>query len=139
MSSKLSPRATSAFSVRSAAPGPAACADGRSCADRCRAERDPVAGRIQPPDGSRESPAAGVALPPLGAVLASADLRVRVDRETAQGVFTLAGDVLRPGVNRVPLVSGATLIEGSASGRPLPLSADGPCTRRFCPGPALSR
>ena len=63
--------------------------------------------------------------PPVGAVLSSADLRVRVDRETAQGVFTLVGDVLRPGINRVALVSGATLIEGSASGRPLPLSADG--------------
>src|SRR6059036_3442172 len=39
-------------------------------------------------------------LAPVGAVLASADLRVRVDRETAQGVFNLVGDVLRPGINR---------------------------------------
>jgi hypothetical protein len=72
---------------------------------------------------------------PVGAVLASADLRVRVDRETVQGVFSLLGDVLRPGVNRVPLVSGATLIEGSASGRPLPLSADGVMHTALLPGP----
>jgi len=73
--------------------------------------------------------------PPVGAVLSSADLRVRVDRETAQGVFTLVGDVLRPGINRVALVSGATLIEGSASGRPLPLSADGAMQTALLPGP----
>ena len=45
-------------------------------------------------------------LAPVGAVLASADLRVRVDRDTAHGVFNLAGDVLRPGINRVPLRRG---------------------------------
>jgi hypothetical protein len=73
--------------------------------------------------------------PPVGAVLSSADLRVRVDRETAQGVFTLIGDVLRPGINRVALVSGATLIEGSASGRPLPLSTDGAMHMALLPGP----
>ena len=73
--------------------------------------------------------------PPVGAVLSSADLRVRVDRETAHGVFTLVGDVLRPGINRVALVSGATLIEGSASGRPLPLSADGAMHTALLPGP----
>ncbi|RPH53665.1 MAG: hypothetical protein EHM89_19735, partial [Acidobacteria bacterium] len=32
---------------------------------------------------------------PVAAVLASADLRVRVERDTARGMFTLAGDVLR--------------------------------------------
>jgi hypothetical protein len=80
-------------------------------------------------------PSSTSATPPVGAVLSSADLRVRVDRETAQGVFTLVGDVLRPGINRVPLVSGATLIEGSASGRPLPLSTDGVMQTALLPGP----
>src|SRR5262245_7473315 len=74
-------------------------------------------------------------LAPVGAVLSSADLRVRIDREAAHGVFNLAGDVLRPGINRVPLVAGATLIEGSASGRPLPLSADGAMHVALLPGP----
>src|SRR5262245_1406837 len=80
-------------------------------------------------------PPQGPSVAPVGAVLASADLRVRIDRETAQGVFSLAGDVLRPGFNRVPLVAGATLIEGSASGRPLALSADGAMHVALLPGP----
>jgi Carboxypeptidase regulatory-like domain len=80
-------------------------------------------------------PPQGPSLAPVGAVLASADLRVRVDRETAQGVFNLSGNVLRPGINRVPLVSGATLIEGSASGQPLPLSAEGAMHMALLPGP----
>ncbi len=80
-------------------------------------------------------PSQGVALAPLAATLASADLRVRVERETVHGTFSLAGDVLRPGVNRVPLISGATLIEGTASGRPLPLTAEGPLHTALLPGP----
>jgi Carboxypeptidase regulatory-like domain len=83
--------------------------------------------------GSR--PPQGPAPAPVGAVLSSADLRVRVDRETAQGVYALVGNVLRPGVNRVALVSGATLIDGTASGRPLPLSADGAMHSALLPGP----
>jgi hypothetical protein len=80
-------------------------------------------------------PRSASSTPPVGAVLSSADLRVRVDRETAQGVFTLVGDVLRPGINRVALVSGATLIAATASGRPLPLSADGAVHSALLPGP----
>src|SRR5262245_7585169 len=72
---------------------------------------------------------------PVGAALASAEVRVRGDRETVHGVFNLAGDVLRSGVNRLPLVSGATLIEGTASGQPLPLAADGPMHTALLPGP----
>src|SRR5262245_17933398 len=70
---------------------------------------------------NRPQPASSAA--PVGAVLSGADLRIRVDREAAHGTFALTGDVLRPGVNRVALVSGATLIEGTAAGRPLPLAA----------------
>jgi hypothetical protein len=61
---------------------------------------------------------------PVGAVLTNADLRVRVERESAQGQFTLTGEVLREGVNRVGVLSGATLVGGAISGRPLPLVAD---------------
>src|SRR5262245_66228294 len=45
-------------------------------------------------------PPQGPSVAPVGAVLASADLRVRVDRETAQGGFSLAGGVVRPGLHR---------------------------------------
>src|SRR5215831_20965138 len=41
---------------------------------------------------------------PVAAVVSSADLRIRVDRETARGVFAVAGDVLRPGVAKVALL-----------------------------------
>jgi len=68
-------------------------------------------------------PAPGQAQPPIAAIVASADIRIRVERDSAQGTFALAGDVLRPGVARVPLVSGATLMDGTTQGRALPLVA----------------
>ena len=80
-------------------------------------------------------PSQGPALAPVGAVLSSADLRVRVERDSARGIFSLAGDVLRPGINRVNLLSSATLIEGTISGRPLPLDADGNMHTALLPGP----
>jgi hypothetical protein len=72
---------------------------------------------------------------PVAAVLSSADLRVRVDRETARGVFNVTGDVLRPGVTRVSLLAGATLVDANAGGRPLPLIADGTAHTALLPGP----
>ena len=72
---------------------------------------------------------------PVAAVLASADLRVRVERDTARGVFNLTGDVLRAGVSRVSLMSGATLIDASAAGRPVPLIAEGQAHTALLPGP----
>jgi hypothetical protein len=72
---------------------------------------------------------------PVGAVLSSADVRVRVDRDMARGTFALAGDVLRAGVNRVNLVAGATLIEGSSAGRPLALATDGATHSALLTGP----
>ena len=72
---------------------------------------------------------------PVAAVLASSELRVRVDRDTARGVFTVNGDALRSGVSRVNLLSGATLIDASAAGRPLPLVADGAAHTALIPGP----
>ena len=72
---------------------------------------------------------------PVAAVLASADLRVRVERDTARGVFTLVGDVLREGVNRVPVLSGGTLVDASMAGRPVPLMADANAHLALLPGP----
>ena len=65
------------------------------------------------------------AVPPVGAVLSNADLGVRVDGTTARGTFSLTGEALRAGVSRVTLLSGATIIEATQDGRPLPLIADG--------------
>jgi hypothetical protein len=80
-------------------------------------------------------PPQGPAAAPVASVLSGADLRVRVDRETARGVFNLAGEVLRAGVSRVSLMSGATLMEASVAGRPLPLVADGNAHAALVPGP----
>jgi hypothetical protein len=63
--------------------------------------------------------------PPAGAVLTSADLRIKIDAGIATGVFNIAGQVLRNGWNRVALLSGATLIGGTNNGRPVPIVADG--------------
>src|SRR6266699_2899875 len=46
-------------------------------------------------------PSQGPAVAPVASVLSGAELRVRVERETARGVFTLTGDVLRAGISRV--------------------------------------
>src|SRR5688572_12296664 len=72
---------------------------------------------------------------PVAAVVASSDLRVRVDRDNARGVFTVNGDALRSGVSRVNLISGATLIDASAGGRPLPLVSEGAAHTALIPGP----
>jgi hypothetical protein len=80
-------------------------------------------------------PPQGAAAAPVAAVLSSADLRVRVERDTARGVFNLAGDVLRAGINKVGLLSGATLVEANAAGRPLPLVAEGNAHTALLPGP----
>src|SRR5215510_3123552 len=53
-------------------------------------------------------PVTPTVVPPVSAVLSSAQLRIRVDRDTVRGVFNLAGDVLHEGVSRVHLLSGAT-------------------------------
>src|SRR5215467_3469438 len=72
---------------------------------------------------------------PVAAVLSSADLRVRVERETARGSFRVVGDVLRPGVAKVALLSGATLVDATIGGRPLPLIAEGAAHTALLPGP----
>jgi hypothetical protein len=80
-------------------------------------------------------PTQGSNAPPVAAVLASADLRIRVERDAARGVFNMAGDALRAGVSRVSLLAGATVTEANAGGRPLPLVADGNAHTALVPGP----
>src|SRR5262245_37197166 len=69
-------------------------------------------------------PGAAAPAAPVAALVASADLRVRVDRDAVSGVFALTGDVLRPGITRVNLIAGATLTDATVDGKPLALSAD---------------
>ena len=72
---------------------------------------------------------------PVAAVLSSADLRVRVERDAARGVFSVIGDVLRPGVARVALLNSASLVDATAGGRPLPLIVEGTSHTALVPGP----
>jgi hypothetical protein len=83
-------------------------------------------------------PPAAAPAPPVAAVLASADLRVRVDRDMARGTFVLSGTVLRPGINRVNLINlpgGSGLVDATLSGKPLPLTVEGAAHGALLPGP----
>lgn len=73
---------------------------------------------------------------PVAAVVSSADLRITVDRESAHGVFTLTGQVLQSGIHKVPMVTGATIIDATAGGRPVPLIAEGDALQALITGPA---
>ena len=73
--------------------------------------------------------------PPLPAVLAAADLKVRVDNDTARGAFSVRGETFRNGVDRVRLLSGSTLIAATTPGRPVPLMTEGTSQFALVPGP----
>jgi hypothetical protein len=73
---------------------------------------------------------------PMPVIVAAADLRVRIDRDTARGVFNLSGQVLHAGLTRVPIISGATLIDATSGGRPLPLLSEGNVLNALISGPA---
>jgi hypothetical protein len=85
-------------------------------------------------DLERRAPAAAAAAP-VGAVVASANLKITVDREAARGTFALAGQVLHNGVTRVPLVTAATLIDATSGGRPVPLVTEGQTLQALIAGP----
>ena len=72
---------------------------------------------------------------PMPAVVASADLRITVDRETARGAFNLSGQVLQAGINRVPLLTGATVIDASSGASAVPLVTDGQTVQALVSGP----
>ena len=73
--------------------------------------------------------------PPLPAVLASAELKVRVDGDAARGAFSVRGETFRNGVDRVRLLSGSTLISATTPGRPVPLMTEGTNQFALVPGP----
>ena len=72
---------------------------------------------------------------PAAAIVSAANLRITVDRESARGVFNLSGQVLNNGVTRVPIVHGASLIDATSGGRPVPLVADGQTINALIAGP----
>ncbi len=75
-------------------------------------------------------------VPPVGAVLSRADLRVRADAIAARGTITVEGEVLRAGPVRVDLVAaGGAVLDARSAGRPVPLLADGRGHAALLPGP----
>ena len=80
-------------------------------------------------------PARRTAAPPIPAVVARGDLRARVGTDTARGSLRLEGEIFERGHVKVPLVSGATLVEARADGRVLPLLQEGDAHAAVLPGP----
>ena len=72
---------------------------------------------------------------PTAAIVSVADLKITIDRESARGVFNLSGQVLQSGVTRVSLINGASLMDATSGGRPVPLVADGQTVNALIAGP----
>jgi hypothetical protein len=73
--------------------------------------------------------------PPVAAVVARADLRVRVSATDLRGSGTLQGEVLREGRVKVPVLDGATLLEIQQNGAPVPVVNDSGTTSAILSGP----
>lgn len=79
---------------------------------------------------------APVDAPPVPAVIGRADLRARVEGDVVRGTLRLDGEVFQRGAVKVPLVSGATLLDARADGRAIPVLSDGDLHAAVFPGPA---
>jgi hypothetical protein len=74
--------------------------------------------------------------PPVASVVSRAELLARVDGDTARGTLRLDGETFERGFVKVPLVAGATLLEGRAAGAPLPLVQEGEVHSAVVTGPS---
>jgi len=73
--------------------------------------------------------------PPIPAVLARADLHVRIAGDRATGTFTLEGEVFQNGPTRVPLIMDATLLDVHIGTTSVPLVTEGPMAVALVEGP----
>src|SRR5262245_36789463 len=73
--------------------------------------------------------------PPIPAVLARADLNVRIAGDRARGTFTLEGEVFQAGSTRVPLIADATLIDAHIGTTSVPLITEGSTAIALIDGP----
>jgi hypothetical protein len=81
-------------------------------------------------------PPATLDTPPVPAVVGRASLRARVDASSVRGTLELEGEVFQRGAVKVPLVTGATLLDARADGQPLPLLHEGDVHAAVLAGPA---
>jgi Carboxypeptidase regulatory-like domain len=69
---------------------------------------------------------------PVPVVVSNADFKVRIDGDFLVATLDIAGNVLKPGLTRVPLVSGLTILE---SQQPVPIFQDGSAKTAIVSGP----
>jgi hypothetical protein len=81
-------------------------------------------------------PAEGPAAP-VTAVLSSAELQIRVERESVRGTFVLGGNVLQSGTQRIALLTGSAVLDATLGERPLPLFIDKDTHFALIDGPGL--
>ena len=81
-------------------------------------------------------PRPAVDAPPVPSVVGRAELRARVTGIAARGTLRLEGEVFQRGAVKVPLVTGATLLDARADGRSLPLVQEGDVQAAVLTGPA---
>jgi hypothetical protein len=80
-------------------------------------------------------PAKTPARPPAPYALSEAGLHLRVEDEAARGKIVLRGEVLQPGLVKVPLCSHVAVLAAEADGNPLPLIAEGHSRAAVLRGP----
>jgi hypothetical protein len=81
-------------------------------------------------------PSPGPDVPPLAAALTRTDIRARIEGGTVRATMAVEGEVFRTGSVKVPLVSGATLLEANMADRPLPLVVENGTHFAVLNGPA---
>ena len=81
-------------------------------------------------------PRPAVDAPPVPSVVGRAELRARVTGTAARGTLRLEGEVFQRGAVKVPLVTGATLLDARTDGRSLPLVQEGDVHAAVLTGPA---
>ncbi|MEO8358570.1 MAG: hypothetical protein ABI672_00960 [Vicinamibacteria bacterium] len=62
--------------------------------------------------------------PPVDAIVSRADMKLRVSDDFVRGTFRLEGEVFRKGAARVPLITGATLLDTSLQSTTPPLALE---------------
>jgi hypothetical protein len=80
-------------------------------------------------------PAAAIDAPPVASVVGRAEVRGRVAGGVVRGTVRLEGEIFQRGPVKVPLITGATLLDARADGRPLPLLHEGEVHAAVFSGP----
>ncbi len=80
-------------------------------------------------------PAAAIDTPPVASVVGRAELRGRVAGGLVMGTVRIEGEIFQRGPVKVPLITGATLLDARTDGQPLPLLHEGDVHAAVFTGP----